>query len=114
MKNCESCIKELSKFMPTEPFDKPSEQQLVEPNETNLTSRSEKCSLKDIVQLLINNNEHKLPLIYSSGSTGDETNKEDSVLEEFIVNCLLDTSFVSFVTKVDQVLSNIVTRESNL
>ena len=64
---------------------------------------------------MIANNEHKLPLFYSGKSSSEllNDNKEDKVLEEFIVNCLLDPTFVPFVSKVQSVLNNIVTKELN-
>lgn len=55
---------------------------------------------------LLEKNSHKLPLFYQQT---DETDllggEEESVLNEFIVNCLLDPKFPSFVKKVENVLN---------
>ena len=94
--------------MPIEPFDKKNDLNTqFKAKETNETS------LKDITQLIMTKNEHKLPLLYNNSTT--QLNREEEILlEEFIVNCLLDPSFVSFVSRVDHVLNDIVTKETNL
>ncbi len=51
----------------------------------------------------------KLPLFYHK----IEENETDSSLEEFIVCCLLDSTFPQFVEKVEKTFCNLMKSELN-
>ena len=64
--------------------------------------------------MLITNNEHKLPLLYASQSAASVVDpKEEKVLEEFIISCLLDPTFPQFVQRVHSILKKVVADELN-
>jgi hypothetical protein len=64
-------------------------------------------------------NEHKLPLFYQqqeSPQSSDSmlpSSKEERSLREFVVCCLLDPAFPSFVKKIEKVFNQVLNDELN-
>ena len=64
--------------------------------------------------MLITSNQYKLPMLYANQSAASVVDpKEEKVLEEFIVSCLLDPTFPQFVQKVQSILKKVVADELN-
>jgi hypothetical protein len=63
-----------------------------------------------IKKVLLEKNLNKLPLFYHKI---EETEVDCSSLEEFIVNCLLDSTFPRFVDKVEKTFCNLMKSELN-
>lgn len=58
------------------------------------------------LKALLEKNSYKLPLFYQQADETDLlSGEEESVLNEFIVSCILDPKFPSFVKKVENVLN---------
>ncbi len=72
-------------------------------------SKNQSPTLQDLTKIMLNKNEHKLPLFYQQEN--DYCDENDSSLKEFIVSCLLDPKFSNFVKKVETCLVDVVNNE---
>lgn len=80
-------------------------------------SKSDKApssiELNDLTRVLLEKNEHKLPLFYKSCDEAGNQEKDDA-MKEFIVSCLLDPKFSAFVKKVETFVTDMITDNHQL
>jgi hypothetical protein len=57
----------------------------------------------------LDKNEEKLPLFYQENDECDSL--DETVLKEFVTNCLLDPKFPNFVKKIELLVAKIITDE---
>lgn len=126
--NCLACVKELSKYIHVMEFgselsfekkyfsmqNSRNKIDFLELNQMTSVIFFIVCKISFMLKLiffklLIEKNEKKLPLIYQNEPEKDILNsEEDKVLQEFMICCLIDPLFPSFVKKVDYTFAKIL------
>ncbi|RNA04608.1 meiotic recombination REC114-like protein [Brachionus plicatilis] len=98
--NCLACVKELSRFIDVIEFGSDISFENRYFSVQKPKNKVDTLELSQMTDLLVKKNEKKLPLIYQQESEVDILNSEDDkVLQEFIICCLIDPMFPSFVKK---------------
>jgi hypothetical protein len=110
--HCQSFIKEIGRFFEIVEHGSQSNDDkcLLKSSMDESTEQMSTLSIKDLVGVLLEKNESKLPLFYQNQKES-ELIKDEKALEEFIVSTLLDPQFPSFVNKVEKSLADLINSE---